>query len=151
MLRNTLNLAMKESMKSGDKERLSTIRLILANMKQKDIDARLTGNMEGISDNQILQLLQTMIKQRKDSIDLFAKGNRFDLIEKETAEIKVIESFLPHQMDEPSIILAIDKAIQTMEATSPQDMGRVMTYLKDHYTGKMDFARASLLVKQKLA
>lgn len=151
MLRNTLNAAMKESMKSGDKDRLLAIRLILANLKQKDIDVRITGNMEGISENQILQLLQTMIKQRKESIDMFAKGNRFDLIEKENAEIKVIESFLPQQMDEAAIISAVQHAIQAMDAASPQDMGKVMTYLKDHHTGHMDFSKASLLVKQKLA
>jgi uncharacterized protein YqeY len=141
---------MKESMKVGDKERLSTIRLILANLKQKDIDARPSGNLEGISESQILQLLQTMIKQRKDSIDMFAKGNRFDLIEKEKAEIIVIESFLPQQMDDAAITIAIQEAIQAMGATSPQDMGKVMTYLKDHHTGQMDFSKASLLVKQKL-
>lgn len=150
MLRNILNVAMKEAMKAGEKDRLMTIRLILANLKQKDIDARITGNMEGISENQILQLLQTMIKQRKDSIDMFAKGNRFDLIEKENAEIKVIESFLPHQMDEASMTAAVQKAIQEMNAHTPQDMGKVMTYLKDNHAGQMDFAKASLLVKQKL-
>lgn len=150
MLRNTLNAAMKEAMKAGEKERLSAIRLILANLKQKDIDVRITGNMEGISDNQILQLLQTMIKQRKDSIDMFAKGNRFDLIEKENVEIKVIESFLPQQMDDDAIQQAIQQAIQEMNASVPQDMGKVMTYLKDHHAGQMDFAKASLLVKQKL-
>lgn len=150
MLRNNLNTAMKESMKSGDKDRLLTIRLILANLKQKDIDARITGNMEGISDTQIFQLLQTMIKQRKESIDMFAKGNRFDLIEKENAEIKVIETFLPQQMDEAAIEKAIHTAISEMNASGPQDMGKIMTYLKDNYPGQMDFAKASSLVKQKL-
>ncbi|HCI48396.1 MAG: hypothetical protein UX60_C0023G0003 [Berkelbacteria bacterium GW2011_GWA2_46_7] len=150
MLRNTLNAAMKESMKSGDKERLSAIRLILANVKQKDIDVRVTGNMEGISDTQILQVLQTMIKQRRDSIDLFDKGNRPDLIEKEQVEIAVIESFLPQQMTDAEIETAIRQAIQEMAAKTPQDMGRVMACLKDLYAGKMDFGKASLLVKQKL-
>ena len=150
MLRNSLNVAMKEAMKSGDKERLSTIRLILANLQQKDIDARTSGNREGISDTQILQVLQTMIKQRKESIDLFAKGDRFDLINKEKAEIIVIESFLPQQMDDNAIAAAVQEAIQAMNATTPQDMGKVMTYLKDTHTGQMDFAKASSLVKQKL-
>lgn len=150
MLRNSLNVAMKEAMKSGDKERLSTIRLILANLQQKDIDARTSGNKEGISDTQILQVLQTMIKQRKESIDLFAKGDRFDLIEKEKSEIAVIESFLPQQMDDQAIEAAVQAAIQAMNAQAPQDMGKVMTYLKDTHTGQMDFSKASVLVKQKL-
>lgn len=151
MLRNQLNSAMKEAMKAGDKETLSTIRLILANLKQKDIDGRTSGSQEGLSDTQILQLLQTMIKQRRESLQMFEKAGRDDLAQKEKAEIKTIESFLPTQMDEGAVNDAIQKSIQAVGATSPKDMGKVMAILKDQYAGQMDFGKASQLVKQQLS
>ena len=150
MLRNQLNASMKEAMKAREKERLLTIRLILANLKQRDIDVRPTGNKEGISENQILQLLQTMIKQRRESIVLFAKGNRDDLIEKEEAEIVIIKSFLPRRMTDKEIEDVIQKAIKELGASSARDMGKVMTYLKDNHTGQMDYSKASSAVKQLL-
>ncbi len=150
MLRNQLNTAMKEAMKAGDKEKLSTIRLILANIKQKDIDGRTSGGQDGLSDTQILQLLQTMIKQRKESIQMFEKAGRDDLVQKETAEVQVIESFLPQQMDEDAIKNAIQSVIDDLQATSPKDMGKVMAALKDQYAGEMDFGKASQMVKHLL-
>lgn len=150
MLRNQLNSAMKEAMKAGDKEKLLTIRLILAAIKQKDIDGRTSGDQDGLSDTQILQLLQTMIKQRKESIQMFEKAGRDDLVQKETAEVHVIESFLPQQMDESAIKNAIQSLIDDLKATSPKDMGKVMAALKDQYAGQMDFGKASQMVKQLL-
>ncbi|UNM05696.1 MAG: GatB/YqeY domain-containing protein [Holosporaceae bacterium] len=150
MLRNQLNTAMKEAMKAGDKEKLLTIRLILANIKQKDIDGRTSGGQDSLSDTQILQLLQTMVKQRKESIQMFEKAGRDDLVQKETTEIQVIESFLPKQMDEGAIKSAIQTLIDDLKVTSPKDMGKVMAALKDQYAGQMDFGKASQMVKQLL-
>ena len=151
MIRNQLNSAMKDAMKSGDKETLSTIRLIISSLKQKDIDGRATGNPDGISDTQILQLLQTMIKQRRESTEIFEKAGRHDLADKEKNEIIAIEKFLPKQMDDAAIKSAIESAIKSAEAASPKDMGKVMAVLKDQYAGQMDFGKASQLVKEILS
>lgn len=149
MLRQNLNTAMKEAMKAGDKARLATVRLILASLKQKDIDSR-TTQPDGLTDTEILQLLQTMIKQRRESIAVFEKAGRDDLVQKEKNEVTVIEEFLPQQMSDNDIQAAIQKAITETGATSPKDMGKIMGVLKSQYAGQMDFGKASQMVKQSL-
>lgn len=149
MLRQQLNTAMKEAMKAGDKTRLATVRLILANLKQKDIDGRV-DRPEGLTDTEILQLLQTMIKQRRESITIFEKAGRDDLATREKDEVHIIETFLPHQMSDLEIKTAIERVISDTGATSPKDMGRLMSILKDKYAGQMDFGKASQIIKQCL-
>jgi uncharacterized protein len=150
MLRNSLNDALKAAMRDRDSATTSTVRLILAGLKDRDIAARPKGNSTGIGDDEILSLLQGMIKQRRESIALYEKGKRPDLVDKETAEIVVIERFLPQQMDESAAAQAIAKVIEELGATSIKDMGRIMAELKARHAGQMDFAKASALVKQRL-
>jgi uncharacterized protein YqeY len=150
MFRTKLNDAIKDAMKNGEKDRLSVLRLMSSAIKQKDIDARPSGKGD-ITDDQIMQLLQTMIKQRRESISMYEKGNRPDLAAKEHAEIEVIESFLPQQMTEEEIDTVVGEAIQESAAATLKDMGAVMSLLKDKYTGKMDFGKASGIIKRRLS
>ncbi|MFC4352303.1 GatB/YqeY domain-containing protein [Fodinicurvata halophila] len=151
MLREDLTTALKEAMKSKDQTTLSTVRLILAALKDRDIQARTDGNSDGLSEDQILEMLQKMVKQRRESVDFYEKGGRADLVEKEKAEIKVIERFLPQPMSEEEIRTAVDQAVSRLGADSVKDMGRVMGDLKQRYAGRMDFTRASQMVKQQLS
>ena len=151
MLRERLNEAMKDAMRARDQAALGTIRLMLAKLKDVDIAARTETSREGISDDKILSMLQGMIKQRNESIVLYEKGNRADLVDKEKAEIAVIERFLPQQMDEAAVHAAVSEAIKASGATSIKDMGGVMAALKTKYAGQMDFAKASAAVKKALA
>jgi uncharacterized protein YqeY len=137
-------------MRDRDSATTSTVRLILAGLKDRDIAARPKGNSTGIGDDEILSMLQGMIKQRRESIALYEKGKRPDLVDKETAEIVVIERFLPQQMDESAAAQAIAKVIDELGATTVKDMGRIMAELKARHAGQMDFAKASALVKQRL-
>jgi uncharacterized protein len=150
MLRERFTAEMKDAMKGGDKARLSTIRLIQAALKDRDIEARGLGK-EPLSDEDILGLLQKMIKQRQESAALYDQGNRDDLASQERAEIAVISAFLPQQMDEAETKAAIDAAVAETGAAGPKDMGKVIGALKAKYTGRMDFGRASGLVKVALA
>jgi uncharacterized protein len=151
MLRERLNEAMKDAMRARDQAALGTIRLMLAKLKDVDIAARTETSREGISDDKILSMLQGMIKQRNESIVLYEKGNRADLVDKEKAEIAVIERFLPQQMDEAAVQAAVSEAIKASGAISIKDMGGVMAALKTKYAGQMDFAKASAAVKKTLA
>jgi hypothetical protein len=151
MLRPRFSAALKDALKSKDQIGLSTVRLILAALKDRDIAARGKGNMEGISDEDILGLLQNMIKQRLESIVLYEKGGRLELAEQERGEIAVIERFLPKQMGEDEVAKAVREAIDETGAQSLKDMGKTMAALKGRYAGQMDFAKASALVKQALA
>jgi uncharacterized protein YqeY len=151
MLREKLNEAMKDAMRARDQAALGTIRLILAKLKDVDIAARTEASREGVPDDKILSMLQGMIKQRNESIQLYEKGNRTDLVDKEKAEIVVIERFLPHQMDEAAVQAAVGEAIKASGATSIKDMGGVMAALKTKYAGQMDFAKASSAVKKALS
>ena len=151
MLRTTFTDQMKTAMKAGEKDRLAAIRLIIATLKDKDLDARASGNMDGISDEQICQMLQSMVKQRRDSIKMYQDGGRQDLADKEQSEIDIIMTFLPQQMDEAETKQAIAGVIASTGATSGKDMGAVMAALKTQYAGKMDFGKASQLVKQSLS
>ena len=151
MLRTRLRESLTVAMKAKDERSVSTLRLILAAVKDRDISARAKGNMDGISDEEILGLLQSMIKQRHESITLYKQGGRQDLVDQETQEIAVIQKFLPQQMQADEMTDAIGKVIAELEAKSLKDMGRTMAALKERYAGRMDFAKASALVKQKLA
>lgn len=150
MLRDKLNDAMKEAMRARDQASLGTIRLILAKLKDVDIAARTEASREGVAEDKILSMMQSMIKQRNESIVLYEKGNRTDLADKEKAEIAVIERFLPQQMDEAAVAAAVREAVAAAGATSVKDMGGVMAALKGKYAGQMDFAKASAAVKKAL-
>ncbi len=151
MLREQLNAALKEAMRAGDVPARDTVRLILAKLKEVDIAQRTEANREGVADDKILSMLQGMIKQRNESIQLYQKGNRADLADKEKAEIGVIERFLPRQMDEAAVEAAVKEAVASSGAKSIKDMGGVMAALKAKYAGQMDFAKASAVVKKTLA
>lgn len=151
MFRTRLNEALKDAMKARDQGAVSTLRLILAALKDRDIAARTKGKSDGIGDDEILDLLQKMVRQRQDSIEMYQKGGRQDLVDKEGAEIEVIERFLPQQLDESEIRGAVGEVIGELEASSIKDMGRVMGELKQRYAGRMDFGKASALVKEQLA
>ncbi|MCJ2141655.1 GatB/YqeY domain-containing protein [Methylobacterium sp. E-066] len=150
MLRARLTTEMKEAMKAGDKDKLATVRMIQAALKDKDIEARGLGK-EPASDEEILSLLQKMIKQRTESASVYEQGGRPELAANERAEIAIIEAFLPKQMDEAETKAAVEAAIQETGAAGQKDMGRVIAALKGSYAGRMDFAKASGLVKAALA
>jgi len=151
MLRQEINEALKAAMKAQDRRPTSTLRLILAALKDRDIAARGEGGDDsGISDDAILDMLQKMIRQRQDSIELYQKGNRPDLVAQEAEEIEIITRFLPKQMDAEETTDAIGAVIDELEATTIKDMGKVMGALKKRYAGRMDFAKAALLAKARL-
>ncbi|HWK86193.1 MAG TPA: GatB/YqeY domain-containing protein [Xanthobacteraceae bacterium] len=149
MLREKLNDATKEAMKSGDKLKLSTLRMVSAAIKNADIEAR-TGKGP-LDDDAILGILQKLIKQRQDSVELYEKGGRAELAKQEKDEIEVIKAFLPAQMSDAEMKAAIAEIIAREGASGVKDMGRVMAALKAAYAGKMDFGKASGAVKSLLA
>ncbi len=148
-LRDELNDALKQAMRDRDTTAVSTVRLILAALKDRDICARGKGQ-EAISDDEILGMLQSMVKQRRDSIALYEQGGRLELAEQEQAEIGIIERFLPRQMSEEEMKGAVDATIGAIEAQGIKDMGRLMAALKERYAGQMDFSKASAIAKQQL-
>ncbi len=150
MLREDLQNSLKEAMKNKDMKTVSAVRLIIAGQKEKDVEARAKG-LEKASDADLLAMMQTMIKQRNESIKIYNEGNRPDLAEKEQAEIDVITRFLPKQMDAAEIDEAIKAAISETGAASIRDMSKVMGALKTKYAGKMDFGAASAAIKKFLA
>lgn len=151
MLRNKFNEALKEYMREKDSVGVSTVRLILAALKDRDISARSKGITDGVDEKEILSMLQTMVKQRTESIAMYKKGGRDDLAEREAREIDVIQNFLPQQLSEDEMRSAVDTIIVETGAAGLKDMGRIMAELKNRYAGQMDFARASAIVKDKLA
>jgi len=148
--RSELNAAMKDAMKNKNQTALSTIRLITAAMKDRDIAARGNGKADGIEDDEILSMLQSMIKQRQESAQTYCDAGREELAEREEAEIEVIKKFLPQQLAEEEVNAAIEKIIAEQEASSIKDMGKVMGVLKKQYAGQIDMGKAGGLVKQKL-
>lgn len=155
-MRERIHQDIKQAMKTGNKARLSTLRLMNAAIKDRDIAARVDdkGQSTGkdqVSDTEILALLQKLIKQRRDSVESYSKGGRKDLAEKELAEIAVIEAYLPEQMDETELKAAVEATIKDLGASGLKDMGRTMAALKERYSGQMDFSKASALVKARLA
>jgi uncharacterized protein YqeY len=149
MLRDDINNAMKAAMKAQDKPRLSALRLVSAAIKNADIEARTAGKA-ALSDADLLSLLQKLIKQRQEAAELYDKGNRAELAAQERAEIDVIAGFLPQQLSDMETREAIAAAIKEAGAAGPKDMGKVMGLLKQEYSGRMDFAKASGLVKAML-
>ena len=131
-------------------DRLSTLRLISAAIKDRDIAARGEGAEEGVGEDEILQILSKMVKQRQESARTYEEGGRLDLAERELSEITVIEEFLPKQLNEGEIVAAIDAAIAEMGASSIRDMGKIMGALKAKYTGQMDFGKVGPMVKDRL-
>jgi uncharacterized protein len=150
MLRDAFSERLKQAMRAKDTRTLSTVRLILAGLKDRDVAARGGGNQEGIPDPEILRLLQGMVKQRRESIELYRKGNRPELAQQEEEEIAVIESFLPKQMSEEEIAAAAKAAIAEAGAAGIKDMGKVMGLLRERHAGIMDMAHAGTVVKQLL-
>lgn len=150
MLRPQLNEKLKTAMLAKDARVVSTIRLILAALKDRDIAARPRGVMDGISDDEILSMLQSMIKQRRESISLYEQGGRLELAQQEQDEISIIETFLPQQMSEAETLEAVRAVIAEIGAGGIKDMGKVMAVLKERFAGRMDFTKASAATKKEL-
>ena len=155
-MREQMIEAVKAAMKAGDKSRLSTLRLIQAAIKDRDIAARVDAKgqatgQDKIDDNELLQLLQKMIKQRRDSAKMYMEANRAELAEQEQAEIKIIEEYLPKQMSEKEMATAVRDVVKELDAASLKDMGRTMAALKERYAGRMDFGKASAVAKASLS
>lgn len=149
MLRTRLSEALKDSMRAKNERVTHTVRLIMAKLKDNDIAARPKG-ITAIPDDEILQMMNGMIKQRRESIEMFEKGGRPELAKAEAEEIEIIQTFMPKQMDDAEVAAAVKDAIAASGAASVKDMGKVMAILKEKYTGKMDFSRVSGVVKQNL-
>ena len=150
-LRSHINTAMKQAMKDKSAERLSTIRLINAAIKDRDIAARTEGKENGVGDGEVLAILAKMTKQRQESAKTYEEAGRLDLSERELAEIKVIEEFLPRRLTDNEIQIAVSEAINELGASSIRDMGKVMGALKSKYSGQMDFGAVGALVKNNLS
>ena len=144
-LKDRITEDMKTAMRAGEKERLATVRLALAAIKQREVDERIS-----LDDTQVLAVLEKMIKQRREAITQFASGNRADLVAKETAEISVLQQYLPAQMSEAEVDALIQEAIQATGAASMKDMGKVMAAVKAKAQGRTDMGALSARIKQKL-
>jgi len=149
-LRSRINEALKAAMKAKEAERLSTLRLISAAIKDRDIALRGEGRDDGVSDAEVLAILGKMVKQRQESARAYEEGGRLELAEKELSEITVIEDFLPRQLNDKEVTAAIETAMSETGATSIRDMGKIMGALKAKYTGQMDFGAVGPLIKAKL-
>ncbi len=145
-LKERINEDMKAAMRAREADRLSAIRLLLAAIKQKEVDERVAAD-----DAAVTAIIEKLIKQRRDSIEQFDKGGRQDLVARETAELTLLTSYLPQQMSEAELVAAVDAAIAETGAAGPQAMGKVMALLKPRLAGRADMGKASALVKQKLA
>ena len=149
-MRSLLDTNLKEAIRSQEKQRLATLRLINAAIKDRDIAVRSEENTEGVSDSEIIIILSNMVKQRKQSIIQYEEGGRIELAEREREEIKIIEEFLPNQLSEKEIGEEISKIIESKEDLSIKDMGKIMGELKTNFSGRMDFGKASEIVKALL-
>ena len=150
MIREEIKQALVGAMKAGDKPRTAAIRLIQSAIKNRDIELRGSANPPE-DDVLVTEVLQKMIKQRRESIDMYRKGGREELAEAEAAEVAVIEGFLPRQMSDEEMAVAIDAAIAETGAGSVKDMGRLMALIKERHSGQLDMARASQMVKARLS
>ena len=146
MLKDQILNDQKAAMKGGDKPRLATIRLIMAAIKQQEVDSR-----KELTDEDVITILTRMVKQRRDSVDQYTKAGRSDLADQETAEIAIIDQYLPEQLSEEEVASIIDEIISATGAAGPQDMGKVMGQLKGKLQGRADMGAASAIVRQKLA
>ncbi len=149
-LRSRVSEALKQAMKDKNATRLSTLRLINAAIKDRDIAARGEGRDNGVDDNEVLAILGKMTKQRQESARAYEEGGRLDLAERERTEIAIIEEFLPRQLDDKEVAKAVEAAIEEIGAESVRDMGRVMSVLKSKYTGRMDFGAVGPVVKDRI-
>jgi uncharacterized protein len=149
-LRDQFTAELKTAMKAGDAPRTSTLRMILAKLKDIDIAARPKG-VDRVPDEDIVAMLRAMVKSRRESIDLYQQGGRQDLVDKEQAEIAVIEGFLPQQMDDAALAAAVEQAVEETGAAGMKDMGRVMAALKAKHAATLDMARAGTLVRARLS
>lgn len=149
MLRDDINKALTEAMKARNERAVSTLRMVNSTLKNADIEARVTGKTLG--DAEVIGILQKMVKQRQESVELYKKGNRDDLVKQEEEEIAIISAYLPAQMSEAEAAAAIDAAIAETGAAGMKDMGKVIGVLRGKFAGQMDFGKASAAVKAKLA
>lgn len=150
-IREKINAALKDAMRAKEADRLSTLRLINAAIKDKDIAKRGTGeDDDGVSNEEILAIMGRMVKQRQESARAYEEGGRLELAEKELAEIKIIEEYLPKQLTEEEAAEAVEAAIAEVDAQNIRDMGKVMGVLKGKFTGRMDFGKAGPMVKERL-
>ena len=150
-MRDILDKSLKDAMRARDTQKISTIRLINAAIKDRDIAIRSEDNLEGVSDGEILSILSKMIKQRKESAKQYEEGGRLELAQQEIEEIEIIENFLPRQLDLNEIEQIVKKIILEINANSLRDMGKVMSLLKENYSGKMDFGKAGVVAKELLS
>jgi uncharacterized protein YqeY len=148
MLRDDINKALTEAMKTKNERAVSTLRMVNSTLKNADIEARTTGKPLG--DAEVLAVLQKMVKQRQESVEMYRKGGRDDLVKQEQEEIAIIQGYLPKQMSEAEMAAAIDAAVSETGASTMKDMGKVIGLLRGKYAGQMDFGKASGLVKAKL-
>jgi uncharacterized protein len=149
-LRENINNALKEAMKSGDKLKVSTLRLMNAAIKERDIQGRTTGRDAGVSDDQILEVFVKMVKQRQESLATYEQAGREDLAAQERGEIAIIQSYMPKQLSEDEMKAEIGKTIKDLGAQGMKDMGKVMGALKQRYAGRMDMGKAGVVVKSLL-
>lgn len=150
-LRTQFNDSLKDAMRAKDQRAVSTIRMILAGLKDRDIEARGRGVTDGIDEAGILSMLQGMVKQRTESAAMYEQGGRPELAQQEREEIAVVERYLPRQMSEEEVAAAIDAIVTELGAASIKDMGKVMAELKARHAGQMDFAKAGGLLKARLS
>ena len=149
-MRSELDANLKEAIKSQEKQRVATLRLINAAIKDRDIAVRSEENTEGVSDAEIILILSNMVKQRKQSIIQYEEGGRVELAEREREEVKIIQEFLPNQLTDEEIHIEISKIIDAQEQLTIKDMGKIMGDLKEKFSGRMDFGKASGIVKALL-
>ena len=150
-MRDILDKSLKDAMRARDTQKISTIRLINAAIKDRDIAIRSEDNLEGVSDQEILSILSKMIKQRKESAKQYEEGGRLELAQQEFEEIEIIENFLPRQLGLNETEQIVKKIILEINANSLRDMGKVMNLLKENYSGKMDFGKAGVVAKELLS
>jgi uncharacterized protein YqeY len=150
MIRDKISQALKDAMKAKDAVKTTTLRMVNAAIKQKDIDVARARGDQHISQDEVLNLLQSLIKSRRESIELYKQGGRQDLVDKEGAEIGIIEQFLPKQMNEEETRAVIHELVASLGASSVKDMGKVMAALKSKYAGQLDMTKASAAVKDVL-
>ena len=150
-MRDALSSALKDAMRAKDKTAVATLRLVLAALKDRDIAARTASDRTEVDDSQILVMLQTMVKQRHGSIEMYEQGGRPELAQRERDEIGIIERFLPRQLDDAEIEAAVAGVIEEIGADSLKRMGKVMAALRARYTGQLDFGKAGAIAKQRLS
>ena len=149
-MKENITTELSNALKNGDKERIHTLRLVLAAIKDKEIASRSSGEDSTISDETIIGLLKKMVKQRNDSIEMFKKAGRDELVQKENSEIEIISEFLPKQLGEKETIAACEEAINLTEAKSLKEIGKVIKYLKENSSPSLDISLASKIIKEKL-